>query len=454
VSDERPARAVIYRLKETKAGTAEKPPTVQPDGDPITVQFNPTSLKIERSNDTSGGAITQAQRRHRPNEGHATLSLELEYDTAEGGPDGWPLDVRSHTQDLRQFAEPPKNDPKKAPPRLRFIWGEFTFDGIVTRISEDIDYFNGDGLALRAKVSLTITGQDEAFESNAVGPGARKDDTATPPGGAQNATGPGSKPASIPDMAADAQDGESVQQALSRLGLDPAAWRSAMSGLSSPLGLSAGVQLQVDASVSAGAGLGVTAGFSAGATAGASIGLSAAASAGLTAAVTAGVSASAGAAADVSARTGQALELGLPTGAGASAGAGVTGGGTVGGSAQADAGFALAAVGGIDAAAQGVLAAQVDAGVAAARGSFAVPGSTAPSADLSGGTGIPAGATASLSAGASAAADLGGGVDVSAGAGVSGDAVAAVVVRGRPQVDTRAVTFGRGVPLKPPVSRR
>jgi hypothetical protein len=435
MSDERPTKAVIYRLKEIKAGTAEKPPTVQPDGDPITVQFNPTSLKIERSNDTSGGADTRAQRRHRPNEGHATLSLDLEYDTAEGGPDGEPLDVRTLTQDLRQFTDPPKNDPKKAPPRMRFIWGNLTFDGIVTRISEDIDYFDGDGLALRAKVSLTITGQDEALESNAAGPGARQDD-GTPPGGETNATGPGSKPSNKPDTAADAQDGESVQQALSRLGLDPAAWRSAMTGLSSPLGLSAGVQLQVDASVTAGAGLGVTAGFSAGVTAGTSAGLSVAASAGLAAAVTAGVSAGAGVAAGVTAGAGAASGLGLSAGAAAAAGAGLAGGGTVGASAQADTGFALAAVGGVDAAAQGVLAAQVDAGVTAARGSFAVPGSAAAPADLSGGTGITAGATASLSAGASASAAAG------------------IVVRDRPQVDTRAMTFGRGVPLKPPVSMR
>ena len=138
MNNERPAKAVIYRLKEIKAGTAEKPPTVQPDGNPITVQFNPTSLKIDRNNDTSGGADTRAQRRNRPNEGHATLSLELEYDTAEGGPDGQPLDVRVRTQDLRQFTEPPKDDPKKAPPRLRFIWGKLTFDGIVTRISNTL----------------------------------------------------------------------------------------------------------------------------------------------------------------------------------------------------------------------------------------------------------------------------------------------------------------------------
>ncbi len=395
MSEQRPAKAVIYRLKEARAGTAERPPTVAVDGDPIPVQFNPTTLKVERTNDTSGGSTTRAQRRNRPNEGHATLSLDLEYDTAEGGPDGEVLDVRVRTQDLRQFAEPPSGQPKEAPPRLRFVWGNFSFDGIVSRISEEIDYFAADGTALRAKISLTITGQDEAFESNATGPGARDDTGATAPGGGSSGpagtgggTGPGSGPTSTPNRAVDALDGESVQQALSRQGLDPATWRSAMAGLDSPLGLGVGVQLQVDASISAGAGLGVSAGFSAGVSAGASVGLSA------------GLSAAAGA--------------GLAAGVTAGASAGFSAGGTVGASAQASASFALSAVGGVEAAAQGVLAARADAGVAAARGSFAVPGS------------------------------------VSASAGIS----ASATTGGAARVDTRAVTYGSGVPLKPPATLR
>ena len=45
-----------------------------------------------------------------------------------------------------------------------------------------------------------------------------------------------------------------------------------MAGLTSPLGLTAGVQLQLASSASIGAGLGVTAGFSAGLSAGVSAG--------------------------------------------------------------------------------------------------------------------------------------------------------------------------------------
>ncbi|HYN56455.1 MAG TPA: hypothetical protein VES03_04565 [Motilibacterales bacterium] len=374
-----PAKAQILRLKETAKGTAEKPPTVAVDTTvpPISVQFNPTSLKIERSRVSSGGATSQAQRRNQPNEGHATLTLELEFDTAEGDENGQPLDVRVRTGELRQFIEPPKK-PKDPPPRLRFIWGKFSFDGIVERISEDIDYFAADGMALRAKVSLSITEQNEALEANAVGAAARSDSSST-------GTGPGGGPTTTPDTALDAQDGESVQQAMTRAGLDPAAWRSAMAGLNSPLGLSAGVQLQLDASVSAGVGLGVTAGFSAGISAGAS--------------------------------------AGVVVGADAFAGvAGGSAGGTVGASAQASAGFALAAAGGVEAATRGVLAARAEAGDAAARASFAVPGAASAVAGMPAGAGAAASATAGLSSTTAA----------------------------RATVDSRAVGYGRGVPLKPP----
>jgi hypothetical protein len=335
---ERPAKAVLYKLMETPTGTAEKPPTVQIDGKAIKVQFNPTSLKLQRDNNTSGGATTQAQRRNRPNEGHATLSVELEFDTAEGGPDGLPLDVRTKTQNVRQFVEPPKGAPKKAPPRIRFEWGKFRFDGIVTRLGEEIDYFDAHGMALRAKVTLSITGQDLAFEANV---GARDDKSATKPGGTQEGMGPNAGPTRSPTQSVAAQDGESMQQLLSRLGADPATWRSAMAGLTSPLDLAAGMQVQLGASVAVDAGIGVAAGFGAG------------------------------------------VGIGDVTSADASTGASADG--TVGFAAQASVGFALSAGGGVAAAVGRTLSRAADQAVANARASFDVPGSAVDGPTASGG---------------------------------------------------------------------
>lgn len=423
---ERPAKARIYRLKATPKGSAENSPKVDVDGDAITVQFNPTSLKIERNNPTSGGVTARAQPRQHANEGHATLSMELEYDTAEGDENGKPLDVRNLTAKLRQFTEPPQDDPKKAPPRLRFIWGKLVFDGIVERISEDIDYFDADGLALRAKVSLSIKEQNERFAKNAMGPGARDARNAPTPLAAPGGNGPGGQPTRSPDRALDARDGESVQQAMARAGLDPAAWRSAMSGLTSPLALGAGTQLQLDTSASVGAGIGVSPGFGAGVGAGAAAGVSAGLSVAVSAAASAGVTASAGAGVT-------AWAAGF---AGAQAAAGETLGGTVGAAAQALAGFALSAAGGVDAAARGALAAGAAAGDALARASFSVPGSAAA-------TGFPA-PSVSAPGGVSASAVA------SAGAAASGGAAASATAAARAEVDPRASTFGRSVPLKPP----
>jgi len=58
-----PVKATIQAMKAQRNGTADKPSTLQPVGRPVPVQFNPTSLKLERNNDTSTGATTQAQRR-------------------------------------------------------------------------------------------------------------------------------------------------------------------------------------------------------------------------------------------------------------------------------------------------------------------------------------------------------------------------------------------------------
>ncbi|HJQ02646.1 MAG TPA: hypothetical protein VJ851_13685 [Jatrophihabitans sp.] len=348
--EEKPAKAKLYKLTETPTGSADKPPKVSVSGAAIPVQFNPSSLKLDRTNDTSGGATTRAQRRNRPNEGHATLSLDLEFDTAEGGPDGQPLDVRKKTADVRQFAEPSKDNPKGAPPRIRFEWGTFRFDGIVSRLGEEIDYFSADGLPLRAKLSLTITGQDAMFESNATGPGSRDDQASTPPGGSAGG-GPNSGPTKNPTQAVPAQDGESMQQLLSRLNADPAGWRSAMAGLNSPLGLTAGFQAQLSASASVSAGIGVSAGFAAGISADADISASAGLSAG--AGISAGISANAGVS------------------------AGAAAGGTVGFAAEADAGFALSAGGGVAAVVGRTLSRQADLAVVDARGSFNVPAGVA-----------------------------------------------------------------------------
>lgn len=338
--------ATLSPLKEAK-GSTKKEPLYEPEpGKSPPVQFNPTSLKLSRSNNIDkGGSTTNTQKRQVPSVQPATLTFDLEFDTAEGGDDGQPQDVRERTMDVRQFTEPLKGEGGKPPPRVRFQWGKFIFDGIVTQLTEDLDYFSPDGMALRAKLSITITEQNPSWERNVLGAGAR-----TPPAGqaagiarptaAGGATaqprvpgaGPGASPTPNPLSTALAKAGESVQQLLSRLDADPATWRTAMGGLGSPLALQAGAQVQLGASASLSAGLGAAGG---------------------------GFTASAGVNDQVQ------LQAALGMGGSASLGGGVSG--------SASAGFVLAEAGGLGRASAGVQAQASASARADARAAFAVP---------------------------------------------------------------------------------
>lgn len=406
------AKAQLYKLKVDQAPTTGQPARTQTDGAPVVVQFNPTSLKLTRSNNVDRSGTTRDPARQNPSAAPATLTFDLEFDTAEGDASGKPFDVRDLTKEVRQFVEPPRGAPAEAPPRVLFRWGPLNFPGIITQLTEDIDYFSAEGMALRAKLSVTITEQDLAFEINEKNAGSRRDSAATRPGSGGGGA-PGSSGTSNPTRTTAANAGESLQQLLSRLNENPSAWRSAMNGLSSPVGLAAGAQVQVAAGASAGVGLGASAGFGAGASAGVSVAaaLGVSAGAGFAAGASAGASAgtSAGAATSAVVAGGGALSAGAGAGAGFGGSVGVTAGGLAGASARTQAGFVLAAAGGIGAASNLVVATMSDAAVASARSSFAVPAAGGLSASL--------GVSATVS-----------------------DATGAAV-------DPRSVSYGAGVPL-------
>ncbi|WP_055552304.1 hypothetical protein [Streptomyces kanamyceticus] len=264
--------AVITLL--AAAGPREKARFSEPK-DVLDVQFNPTSLKIQYSNNADAGGVTaRAQPRQNASVQPAVLSFDLEYDTAEETG----VDVRTLTAAVRRFVRPPRNEPKSPAPLVRFHWGTFLFDGRVTQVTEDIDYFSPEGRALRARLSLSITEQDPALEANAIGPGARTDDRAADTGGAAPvspsprplAPPPGPHPlrrgTAAPQRVVPALEGESLQGLAARVGGSPAAWRALADGIDDPLNLTAGLAVRAGAEIEASAGLGTSAGFAAGAT--------------------------------------------------------------------------------------------------------------------------------------------------------------------------------------------
>jgi hypothetical protein len=342
----------------------------KPDGDPIPVQFNPASLKISRRNNVDRGGVTAStQKRQHPSQENSTLSFELEFDTAEQGSDEEYVDVRRWTALIRQFVEPPPDKPERPPPAARFVWGTLSYDGIIEEVTEDLDFFAPDGTPLRAKVGVSIKEQNFQYEANEQGAGKRDASRAADPdgtpaaargGGSGQAPPPGPTPGSSgtrqPERVVQAQDGESVQELLAREGLDPRAWRAAMQDLDSPLSLTAGASIQIGVEISAGAGVGLSAGFAAGPAPGSAAALAAAL--GLTVA-----------APDLAARAGTGTTA---TGSAAIGGAAI-GGAAIGGADPRAAGFALAAAGGVQAAAATVATARAAQVVGLARGSFAVP---------------------------------------------------------------------------------
>lgn len=412
----------VEKARISKLSKDVNPQDASPQGtDTIYVQFNPTSLKISRSNNPDRPDTTLGQGLQHTGPQPATLTFDLEFDTGEMADTqtGMPMDVRVLTAEVRKFVLP--GDPNKtgAPPSILFEWGPLSFPGVVTNLTEDIDYFAPDGTPLRAKLSVTIQERDLKFEANVEGAGAVLAANATKPGEPPSGAMPGTRGTGSPTSLVAANAGESLQELLTRIGADPSAWRAAMNGLSSPIGLGAGAQVQLDAAITAGAGLTASAGAGAALGGGSGLGVSTgfSASAGVSAqaslagalGVSASAEVSAGAAAGISGAAGAAsAELSAIASLGGSVG--VTAGGSVGASEQMSAGFALAAGGGIAASANLVAAAGADAEVTSVLSSFDVPVERG-----SGALGVPAVALPS--------------------------AAAAVV-------DTRATSYGRSIPLR------
>lgn len=276
------APATLQRLIRVGKPVKNKPAKVTPDGDPLPVQFNPATLKITRkSNVDRAGSTAKTQKVQVPSTEPATLSFDLEFDTAEQGTVGRRVSVRKWTALLRQFVEPPTDDAAGPPPAVQFAWGTLVFKGIIEQITEDLDYFAPDGTPLHAKISVTISEQDFAMEATK-GAVAKNSKAARDPGEVNAGTAPGRGGTDNPTQLVDALDGESAQQLLARLGKDPAAWRGAMSGVDSPLGLAAGATVQLGVEVDSGPGLGVAAHFAADAATTSPAGLSAALRVGVT----------------------------------------------------------------------------------------------------------------------------------------------------------------------------
>lgn len=358
----------------------------------IPVQFNPTSLNVTMSNSVDGGTSRGRQTQQYNGSASTQLSLDLHFDTADEGTTSQPVDVRTKTNQIRQFVLPGGEGSKQAPPRVRFRWGPFTLMGVMTSFTEELSLFSPDGVPLRSKVSVQIKEQDAAFAALKKGAGANPDKKPSAAGAGSAGPGPGASGSGLFDRAAAALAGESPADFLARNGFDPEAWRGlggdALSTLGDGLELTAGVRVGFDTGLSAGIGLEARGGVHLGLDASTSVSL--------------GLQAEAGA------RPSEA-------------------------SVRAQ-GFALSSAGGVTSAAEQAGSAQAVAAAGAAREAFG-------------------GAAASVSASApSAGSPSTVRAPLATSMSVRGEPAAPAPAP--PRADRRAATYGRGIPLRDRVEVR
>ncbi len=227
----------------------------------VDVQFNPTSLRVQIANKTAGGQQAGAQARQRPGTGEMQVSFDLVFDTAdEAGDGGNAVDVLKKTADVERFVRPKSSKPgEEAPPRVLFEWGSFLVQGTMESANLDLDLFDAGGTPLRAKVAVTIKGQDPrwTYQPQPVPSGANGPSNPSASQHGQPAGAPGTQgSAKAPDKVVQAMPGESLQQLAARHGLDPSAWRALADGLGNPLKLGLGQEVALPPGLGQGAAAG------------------------------------------------------------------------------------------------------------------------------------------------------------------------------------------------------
>lgn len=146
------------------------------EGTTLPVQFNPQSLKLNFSNQWASGNQPQGSSPQFVGTSTTKLSMELWFDVTLPLPDGAPDargDVRNLTAAVAYFMTVQNpNDPKqenRVPPKMKFQWGSFLFNGTMDSMDETIDLFSPDGVPLRANVSINLSKHDLTFEFASAG---------------------------------------------------------------------------------------------------------------------------------------------------------------------------------------------------------------------------------------------------------------------------------------------
>lgn len=199
----------------------------------VEVDFNPESLKLSLSNQSSGGDQQAGGSTQYLGPGSSSLAVELLFDTSANG-----TDVRKRTEALAYFIvgdAQRENEERMAPPKVSFRWGSFLFEGIIESMDETLEYFSEKGVPLRASVSISLK-RDALVLYNEERQGTRSE---------QPNQGLGDVTPLSP-----ARAGDSVQSMAGRRG-NSANWKAiaAANGIDDPLRLETGTMINLNVKV-------------------------------------------------------------------------------------------------------------------------------------------------------------------------------------------------------------
>lgn len=174
-----PLPAKLEKARLFKIKWLKDKPSPEILGEPLVVQFNPQTLNIGFSNQIAGNGQGGGSPRQFVGKGTTTLSLELWFDVTAPtlgrvgidrgqaklnyrGQAKFDSDVRELTREVIYFITPQKTNEanKYLTPGIRFAWGTFLFDGIITTMNETLEFFSEDGKPLRSKIDFSIIQQE------------------------------------------------------------------------------------------------------------------------------------------------------------------------------------------------------------------------------------------------------------------------------------------------------
>lgn len=145
-------------MSQTKGGLSSATVKNLSTGDEVHCMFNPHEYTLTKQNqweagNTKGKNVPKMKFKQG---GAETLKLQLFFDTyAEQS------DVREHTKNLWKMmmvTEDKKNQTnnKSEPPHVAFEWGKFSFEAVITNISQKFTLFDEEGVPLRTTVDVTF----------------------------------------------------------------------------------------------------------------------------------------------------------------------------------------------------------------------------------------------------------------------------------------------------------